>query len=891
MISISHTQARRYIRAHLDLNKLPEDQWVALQAHLETCTKCQSYRDYLLATERDLRRTLHQRWDQAEGPIQGTATELAALVHERKAMRRLGFWMIGSAAAFLLCAIGFVAWSAGVFSQASAAPITASGQVPPTSAPVPTPTRAPARYQGVIAYEYRSGTDSASDIFLLNAVDEPANLTKNPANDHAPTWSPDGQWLAFLSDRTGKDEVFVMHISGTHLTQLTTLPEVTWREPLSWSADGQMLALIGERRIGATANTWVYLVPLDGSNAYPLGQSAGAMRAAFSPSTRHHWLAFSASDNWDGQLVIYDFDTQRDIFLRVDHVDNAFIEDYQANVSMVDLFDWSKEGTRLLYRLNFKNKSTVAGETNEKVALRVVDVNNSPASNNLSSQLLAGSLPANSFPQISWTGIQDEIAYLEIASNDKHEANAQKRCHSIHLIGVEGSKVRQSEVMGICVEDGLQRTNWRISQKSLLFIGYEPDAADQRGLYLLRFQGTQVHADWLADARGMVGPPQLRPTAGVLAIDPQPVRIATTQPPSPVPGPEVGDLLVVSTLNQRTLIDRLSPGSSQRTTINQSIGLNACPTWSTDHTQIAFISNRDNQDKSYNDMFLMDISGLNAHQITRSNDQYALSDTFALYQIPRGDTLPRTECRIWWSQDNRWLAAESVDTQEIILFPKDEKDGQVAYLPNSEYWSLAQVTSLRNGSMIVGYSGKNSISLKAFFPTTFRQDFPELWHSMDWSSINAMILSPNGKTMALGVERDSPKSGSAQGLLTASIDKINQDQLPEINLSFRYDLPDTSGYLSSDSLHWLSDGRLGYIVRYPAGRQMKAELFAIMPGSGAQPERLAAFSDNLLAAAWSPDGRWLTAITEAGRFVLDLSLAPGVAPTWVDGETSIDLDW
>ena len=40
------------------------------------------------------------------------------------------------------------------------------------------------------------------DIFLLDPErSEPLQLTDDPAQDGLPTWSPDGEWLAFLSNR------------------------------------------------------------------------------------------------------------------------------------------------------------------------------------------------------------------------------------------------------------------------------------------------------------------------------------------------------------------------------------------------------------------------------------------------------------------------------------------------------------------------------------------------------------------------------------------------------------------------------------------------------------------------------------------------------------------
>jgi Tol biopolymer transport system component len=56
-------------------------------------------------------------------------------------------------------------------------------------------------------------------------------VTDNTANDGQPSWSPDGNSIAFVSTRSGNTDVFVMRPDGTGLAQLTTDSDADARQP------------------------------------------------------------------------------------------------------------------------------------------------------------------------------------------------------------------------------------------------------------------------------------------------------------------------------------------------------------------------------------------------------------------------------------------------------------------------------------------------------------------------------------------------------------------------------------------------------------------------------------------------------------------------------------
>jgi len=91
--------------------------------------------------------------------------------------------------------------------------------VAPTQVSGPATTNA----QGQIAFT--SNRDGNNEIYVMNADGTGVTrLTDNPADDQAPTWSPDGNRIAFASTRDGNSEIYVMNADGTGVTRLTADP-------------------------------------------------------------------------------------------------------------------------------------------------------------------------------------------------------------------------------------------------------------------------------------------------------------------------------------------------------------------------------------------------------------------------------------------------------------------------------------------------------------------------------------------------------------------------------------------------------------------------------------------------------------------------------------------
>ncbi len=108
-----------------------------------------------------------------------------------------------------------------------------------------------------------STRDGNADIFTLpfrpnrtQRMDRAVNLTHNPHGDFRPSFSPDGKYLAFSSDRdtppTGDPaarrragEIYVMDRDGKNPRRLTTAPG--WDGSPAWSLDGTRIYFYSAR--------------------------------------------------------------------------------------------------------------------------------------------------------------------------------------------------------------------------------------------------------------------------------------------------------------------------------------------------------------------------------------------------------------------------------------------------------------------------------------------------------------------------------------------------------------------------------------------------------------------------------------------------------------------
>jgi len=121
-----------------------------------------------------------------------------------------------------------------VFTTVVAKPGTAERLVASQNAQVPG-SWAP---DGTLAYVERNPT-TGRDILLLPAGDgTPRTLLATPADEGTPKFSPDGRWLAYVANDTGRNEVYVRALTGA--ARPTRISTQGGAEPV-WAPDGSEL--------------------------------------------------------------------------------------------------------------------------------------------------------------------------------------------------------------------------------------------------------------------------------------------------------------------------------------------------------------------------------------------------------------------------------------------------------------------------------------------------------------------------------------------------------------------------------------------------------------------------------------------------------------------------
>jgi Tol biopolymer transport system component len=174
--------------------------------------------------------------------------------------------------------------------------------------------------------------DLLGDIYTLPiGGGEARALTSGIPWDMQPRYSPDGKWIAFTSDRSGGENIWIMDRDGKNLQQVTKESFRLLNSP-TWTPDSQYIAArkhFTGTRSGGAGEIWIY--HRTGGDGLQMTKRPTEQKdegePAFSPDPAGRYLYWSA-DTTPGKIFEYNKDVNDQIYVikRLDRDKGKIVE-------------------------------------------------------------------------------------------------------------------------------------------------------------------------------------------------------------------------------------------------------------------------------------------------------------------------------------------------------------------------------------------------------------------------------------------------------------------------------------------------------------------------------------------------------------------------------------
>ncbi len=189
------------------------------------------------------------------------------------------------------------------------------------------------------------------DLFYFsNPGATPRRLTDHPGLDYEATFSPDGRWVVFTSERRGHPDLYVIDLKGDRRPRLL-IDNDAMEDQAVISADGKTLAFMSTQ----SGNADIYTMPFDPSKTQSLDKAVnlsrhpgGDFRPAFSPNGKR--IAFSTDRDTEAYgHPAFSFMRQREGEIYVMEVDGSNVKRLTHARSWDGSPEWSGDGNTIYF--------------------------------------------------------------------------------------------------------------------------------------------------------------------------------------------------------------------------------------------------------------------------------------------------------------------------------------------------------------------------------------------------------------------------------------------------------------------------------------------------------------------------------------------------------------
>jgi len=145
------------------------------------------------------------------------------------------------------------------------------------------------------------------DLFTVPAKDgNTRNVTRTPGvHERAAKWSPDGKWIAYVSDASGTEEIWLMSQDGTGTPRQLTKNGDTYKYRIAWSPDSKKILWDDKKQRLSTVDVASgEVVEVVKAVRWEIGQSA------WSPDSR--WIAYDKPEMDEmNKVYLYSVDSKK----------------------------------------------------------------------------------------------------------------------------------------------------------------------------------------------------------------------------------------------------------------------------------------------------------------------------------------------------------------------------------------------------------------------------------------------------------------------------------------------------------------------------------------------------------------------------------------------------